>query len=292
MSELHPVQGESDVTWEEVEYEVYSDFEDSDRYKSSEQMAAMREDKENKEPPSDKDEDTTAYETAAEEQEPEQGARVKYMSTHDFREIQKGEAIYQYHVQMACKPINRSNKINFGTNSSVEMPGYTGLEYFDVVNIDRHEVLIRTPFMHCHKVVLNFDKKCVQGRDWEEMPIVQIVEDKEETGCTLHPLPPENRSILQGDDNGGIDDHIAHPSVCKGCRPRGDKHNHPPETAERKGDRQDHPTPHAEKSRMERKTLTTDHGSVEVTVQESYDEECQPTSSRVKVEDLVTDEDD
>ncbi len=118
------------------------------------------------------------------------------------------------------------------------------------------------------------------------------MEDEEETGCILHPLPPENRSIIQGDDDGGIDDHVARPNIHKGHRTGGDKHNHLPETATRKGDRQDHPTQHAEKLRTEWKTLTTDHGSVEAMVQESYDEECQPTSSCVKVEDLVTDEDD
>ncbi len=111
MSELQLVQRESDVAWEEVEYEVYSDFEDSDGYESSEQMAAMREDEENTEPSSDEDEDTTAYETAVEELEPEHGAQVKYMSTRNFREIQKGEAIYQYRVQMAYEPINRLNKV-------------------------------------------------------------------------------------------------------------------------------------------------------------------------------------
>lgn len=34
------------------------------------------------------------------------------------------------------------------------------------------------------------------------------------------------------------------------------------------------------------------HGSVEATGQGSYDEECQPTSSHIKMEDLVTDEKD
>ncbi len=52
-------------------------------------------------------------------------------------------------------------KVNFRTKSCVEMPGYTGSEYFDMVNIDRYKVLIGTPFMHRHKVVLDFNKKCV-----------------------------------------------------------------------------------------------------------------------------------
>ncbi|PBK89467.1 hypothetical protein ARMGADRAFT_935514, partial [Armillaria gallica] len=53
-------------------------------------------------------------------------------------------------------------KINFGTKSNIEIPGYTGPEYFNVVNIDQYKVLIGTPFIHCHKVLPNFDKKYMQ----------------------------------------------------------------------------------------------------------------------------------
>lgn len=47
------------------------------------------------------------------------------------------------------------------------MPRYSRPEYFDVVNIDWYEVLIGTPFMHQHKVVLDFNRKCmrVNGHD-------------------------------------------------------------------------------------------------------------------------------
>lgn len=50
-------------------------------------------------------------------------------------------------------------KINFGTNSEIKTEGFTGKEYFDVVNIDRYDAIIGMPFMHRNKVVLDFDKK-------------------------------------------------------------------------------------------------------------------------------------
>ncbi|KAK0445056.1 uncharacterized protein EV420DRAFT_1277131 [Desarmillaria tabescens] len=58
--------------------------------------------------------------------------------------------------------IGSRSKINFGTNSKVEMPGYMGPEYFDIVNINRYKVLIGTLFMHHHNVILDFNKKCIQ----------------------------------------------------------------------------------------------------------------------------------
>ncbi|KAK0430216.1 hypothetical protein EV421DRAFT_1670374, partial [Armillaria borealis] len=64
-------------------------------------------------------------------------------------------------VTLQLGTIGSQSKINFGTKSKVEMPGYTGPEYFDMVNIDRYEVLIGTLFMHRHKVVLDFEKNCV-----------------------------------------------------------------------------------------------------------------------------------
>ncbi|PBK89468.1 hypothetical protein ARMGADRAFT_1033045 [Armillaria gallica] len=69
-SNKHHTQGELDITWEEVKYKVNGDFEDSDGYEFLEHMAIMREDEET-EKSSDKGGDTTAYEIAVEEIEPD-----------------------------------------------------------------------------------------------------------------------------------------------------------------------------------------------------------------------------
>lgn len=52
-------------------------------------------------------------------------------------------------------------RINFGTTSTITSQGYSGPEYFDVINIDKYDVIVGTPFMHCNKVVLDFENKCV-----------------------------------------------------------------------------------------------------------------------------------
>ncbi|PBK97567.1 hypothetical protein ARMGADRAFT_922202, partial [Armillaria gallica] len=52
-------------------------------------------------------------------------------------------------------------RINFGTTLTIASQGYSGPEYFDVINIDKYDVIVGTPFMHCNKVVLDFENKCV-----------------------------------------------------------------------------------------------------------------------------------
>ncbi|PBK93504.1 hypothetical protein ARMGADRAFT_1079814 [Armillaria gallica] len=52
-------------------------------------------------------------------------------------------------------------KINFGTYSRIDSKGFTGPKYFDVVNIDKYNIIVGTPFMHKNKVVLDFKKKCM-----------------------------------------------------------------------------------------------------------------------------------
>lgn len=80
----------SDAAWDEVEYKVYGDFQESDRYQSSEQMAVMRE-----------DDSESEYEMAHEEVEEEESHIVKYMTTRDFGEVPDGSPIYQYQVHVA-----------------------------------------------------------------------------------------------------------------------------------------------------------------------------------------------
>ncbi len=64
-------------------------------------------------------------------------------------------------VTLQLGTVGSRSRINFGTNSDIESSGYTGPTYFDVVNVDKYDVIIGTPFMHAHNVVLDFEKKCV-----------------------------------------------------------------------------------------------------------------------------------
>lgn len=52
-------------------------------------------------------------------------------------------------------------KINFGTYSRIDLQGFAGPKYFNVVNIDKYNIIIGTPFMHKSKVMLDFERKCV-----------------------------------------------------------------------------------------------------------------------------------
>ncbi len=47
-------------------------------------------------------------------------------------------------------------------------------EYVDIVNIDRYDLLMGTPFMHRHNVILDFDKKCVMV-DGKDIPTEAII---------------------------------------------------------------------------------------------------------------------
>ncbi|SJL16311.1 uncharacterized protein ARMOST_19831 [Armillaria ostoyae] len=89
-------QEESDVVWDEVEYEVYGDFQDSDRYQSSEQMAIMREDEPDLDDSMSNHENDSEYKTAPEDMEEEGDHVVKYMTTWDFGEAPDRSPIYQY----------------------------------------------------------------------------------------------------------------------------------------------------------------------------------------------------
>lgn len=88
MSDAQPTWEGSDVAWEEIEYKIYSKFQDSDGYAFSEYIAAM---KDKPDELSDKHKDTSKYKTTVEELSSELGPRIKYMSTSDFSNVKKRE---------------------------------------------------------------------------------------------------------------------------------------------------------------------------------------------------------
>ncbi|KAK0214973.1 hypothetical protein IW262DRAFT_1239611, partial [Armillaria fumosa] len=64
-------------------------------------------------------------------------------------------------VTLQLGTVGSRSKINFGTVAELDMAGLIFKDYVDVVNIDRYNLLIGTPFMHQHGVVLDFKCKCV-----------------------------------------------------------------------------------------------------------------------------------
>ncbi|KAK0211841.1 hypothetical protein IW262DRAFT_1233706, partial [Armillaria fumosa] len=64
-------------------------------------------------------------------------------------------------VTLQLGTVGSRSKINFGMVAELDMAGLIFKDYVDVVNIDRYDLLIGTPFMHQHGVVLDFKRKCV-----------------------------------------------------------------------------------------------------------------------------------
>ncbi|KAJ7870417.1 hypothetical protein B0H13DRAFT_2350373 [Mycena leptocephala] len=63
----------------------------------------------------------------------------------------------QVTLQLGC--IGSRSKISFGTRVPIDFGGVKGHVYFDQVNLDRYDVVIGTPFMNKHGVVLDFGNR-------------------------------------------------------------------------------------------------------------------------------------
>ncbi|KAK0499324.1 hypothetical protein EDD18DRAFT_1069257 [Armillaria luteobubalina] len=96
-------------------------------------------------------------------------------------------------VTLQLGTVGSCSKINFSTMADLELAGSTYNEYVDVVNIDRYDLLMGTPFMHCHGVILDFERKCIiiNGTDIlvEVIPAVGKAHDARHHRL-CHPLPP------------------------------------------------------------------------------------------------------
>ncbi|KAF8146263.1 hypothetical protein K438DRAFT_1470657, partial [Mycena galopus ATCC 62051] len=66
----------------------------------------------------------------------------------------------QVTLQLGC--VGSRSKISYGTRVPVEFGGVRGHVYFDQVNLDRYDVVIGTPFMNKHGVVLDFERREVR----------------------------------------------------------------------------------------------------------------------------------
>lgn len=64
-------------------------------------------------------------------------------------------------VMLQLDTVGSHAQINFGTMSTVTSQGYSGPKYFDVINIDKYDIIMGRLFMHCNRVVLDFERKCV-----------------------------------------------------------------------------------------------------------------------------------
>ncbi|KAJ7154819.1 hypothetical protein C8R46DRAFT_911329 [Mycena filopes] len=63
----------------------------------------------------------------------------------------------QVTLQLGC--VGSRSKISYGTRVPVDFGGIRGHVYFDQVHLDRYEVVIGTPLMNRHGIVLDFSTR-------------------------------------------------------------------------------------------------------------------------------------
>jgi hypothetical protein len=69
-------------------------------------------------------------------------------------------------VPLQLGTVGSRSKINFGLFTDFEIGRIKGNHYFDVVNIDRYDIILGTMFMRKHGIILDFecDEVCVKGK--------------------------------------------------------------------------------------------------------------------------------
>ena len=80
--------------------------------------------------------------------------------THDFARVANLKVTQlENPVTLQLGTVGSRSMINFGTRTRIELgPIKEDDAYLDVVNLDRYDVIIGTPFMRKHKLVLDFGK--------------------------------------------------------------------------------------------------------------------------------------
>jgi hypothetical protein len=74
-------------------------------------------------------------------------------------------------LQLGC--IGSRLKISYGTTVPINICGITNNVYFDLVNIDQYDCIIRTPFMNTYGVCLDFGNHtiCMNGREIKSLSL-------------------------------------------------------------------------------------------------------------------------
>jgi hypothetical protein len=61
-------------------------------------------------------------------------------------------------VPLQLGTVGSCSKINFGLFTDFEIGRIKGNHYFDVVNIDKYDVILGTVFMRKHGIILDFER--------------------------------------------------------------------------------------------------------------------------------------
>ena len=87
--------------------------------------------------------------------------------THDFARVAKLKVTQlENPVPLQLGTVGSRSMINFGTRAHLELGTITENDaYLDVVNIDRYDMIIGTPFMRKHGLVLDFKRNILSIQD-------------------------------------------------------------------------------------------------------------------------------
>ena len=93
--------------------------------------------------------------------------------THDFARVAKLNVVQlENPVPLQLGTVGSRSMINFGARTRLELgPVSEDDVYIDVVNIDRYDMIIGTPFMRKHGLVLDFERNALSIRG-ETIPIL------------------------------------------------------------------------------------------------------------------------
>ncbi|KAJ7442575.1 hypothetical protein B0H11DRAFT_2251478 [Mycena galericulata] len=78
----------------------------------------------------------------------------------------------QVTLQLGC--VGSRSRINYGTRIPVDFGGIKGYVYFDLVNLDRYDVIIGTPFLNRHGIILDFGKRELRFPNGHVIPALPI----------------------------------------------------------------------------------------------------------------------
>ena len=123
--------------------------------------------------------------------------------THDFARVAKLK-IKQLEnpVPLQLGTVGSRSMINFGAQTQLELgPVREDDVYIDVVNIDRYDMIIGTPFMRQHGLVLDFETNALSIRG-EPIPILTSTQEdlmlaKKRAWCARAPANNEG-VMIQG----------------------------------------------------------------------------------------------
>ena len=85
-------------------------------------------------------------------------------------------------VPLQLGTVGSRSKINFGLFSDFEIGEIKGTHYFDVVNIDRYDVIVGTVFMRKHGIVLDFERDEVRVKG----KVLETIVEGESTFRQVH----------------------------------------------------------------------------------------------------------